>query len=73
MEESTTQIPQPNECVVFLAYASTQIEIWKVAEYVMIELEPVGLQQLNLHDQVCVICKQEFRVSDNVRLSHNPV
>lgn len=75
MEESTAPNPQPNEFVIpdTHAYAFTNIEISNVAEFLMTKLEPVGLEQLDLDDQVCVICKQEFRVSDDVRLSHTPV
>ena len=75
MEEITSQNPRPNAFVVpeTHAYAFTNIAISQAAEFLMTKLEPVELEQLDLDDQVCVICKQEFRVSNDVRLSHTPV
>ena len=75
MARSTAQTPKPNEFVIpkSTAYAMTDMETWKIAEFLMRRLEPVNPEDLDPEDRVCVICQQEFRVSEDVRLSHTPV
>ncbi|MCJ1268586.1 hypothetical protein MMC22_008474 [Lobaria immixta] len=75
MEEGNTGSPKPNEFVIpeLEAYATTDINIWKAAEFIMTKLEPVRLEDLDPDDRQCAICHQEFRVSEDVKLSHVPV
>ena len=64
MEESTTRDPKPNEFVIpeEQAYAWTDIEVAKIAEYLLTKLEPVGIETLDPNDRVCAICQEEFQV-----------
>ena len=39
----------------------------------MTELEPVHLEDLDPDGRDCAICKEEFRVSEDPKLSHTPV
>lgn len=77
MEESTAHTPQPNEFEISddEAYAMVDIRLWEVAEFLMTKLEPVNLENLDLDsdDCICPICQANFRVSENVKLSHIPV
>ena len=72
MEESATRHPKPNEFVIpeNEAYAMTDIRTWKIAEFLMTELEPVDLETLDRDDRECAICQQEFCISKDVKLSH---
>lgn len=75
MEGNTTPASKPN-AFVFAddeAYAMTNIQTFKVAEFILKKLEPVNLQALGPEDAVCIICQQEFRISEDVKLSHAPV
>ena len=75
MEEGNPRSPKPNEFVIpeLEAYATTDINIWKAAEFIMTKLEPVRLEDLDPDDRRCAICQQEFRVSEDPKLSHVPV
>ncbi|MCJ1426172.1 hypothetical protein MMC29_004074, partial [Sticta canariensis] len=55
------------------AYATTRIETFNVAEFLLTKLEPIDLEELDSADRVCAICQNEFRVSEVVKQSHTPV
>ena len=75
MEKSSPQTKKPNEFVIAdsRAYAMTAIETWKAVEFLLTKLEPINLEDLASDDRVCVICQQEFGVSEDVKRSHAPV
>ena len=72
MEGNPTPAPKPNAFVIAddEAYAMTTIQTFKAAEFLLTKLEPVNLEA---KDAVCIICHQEFRISENVKHSHAPV
>lgn len=65
-----SQTPKWSEFVIpeDQAYAQTDIETWRAAEFLMTKLEPVTLE-LN-PDQECTICQEKFCVDS---VSHTPV
>ena len=72
MEESATQNSKPNKFVISEneAYAMINIRTWKIAKFLITELEPVNLEILDLDNWVCAICQQEFLVSEDVKFLH---
>ncbi|MCJ1423591.1 hypothetical protein MMC29_001475 [Sticta canariensis] len=75
MEEHPAQTPTPDTFVIAddEAYAMTDIQTFKVAEYLLTKLEPINLENMESVDRVCAICRQEFCVSEAVKHSHTPV
>lgn len=77
MEGSTAHTPKPNEFELpeGQAYAVVDIELYWVVEFLMTELEPVNMEDMDLNDKdcVCPICQEEFRVSEDLKREHIPV
>lgn len=75
MEENTSRAPKPHEFAIpqYETYAMTDISIWKVVNFLMTKLEPVSLEELDSDDCECAICYEEFRASEDEKLSHVPV
>lgn len=75
MEGNPAQTPTPDAFVNAddEAYAMTNIQTFKVAEYLLTKLEPIYHEDLDSADRVCAICQQEFSVSESVKRSHTPV
>lgn len=76
MEEGiSSRNTKPNELVIRdnEAYAKTPINLYNVIEFLMTNLEPVRLEDLDPNDRECPICQVEFCVSKDARQSHPPV
>lgn len=75
MEENTGQTPPPDTFVLFdnMAYACTSIKTFDVAEYLLTQLEPIDIEDLDSDNRSCVICQEKFRVSEHQKHSHTPV
>lgn len=75
MEESTNQTPKPNAFVIpdYEGYAMTQIETWETIQFLFTKLEPVSIEGLDPDHCKCVICQEEFRLSEDEKLLHAPV
>ncbi|MCJ1463282.1 hypothetical protein MMC07_001888 [Pseudocyphellaria aurata] len=74
MDETSPQTPKPNELMIpdDEAYARTNIEMGEIADILM-KLVPIKLEDLDLNDRVCAICRAEFFVSEDAKISHDPV
>ena len=76
MPEPIFTIPKPNELPwlsPWLRYAMVHVDLWEAIEFLMTKLEPVHLEDLDPDERDCVICQDEFRVSEDPKLSHTPV
>lgn len=73
--EDTTRSPKPNEFIIpeNEGYAKTEVETGTAAEFLMTKLEPVDFEHLISHDRICAICRQEFCIAKDVKVSHAPV
>lgn len=72
MEDTNAQTPKPNEFIIpeDEAYAMTDMKSWEVIDFLMGKLEPVDIESLDPEDRLCTICRQEYQVCEDVRLSH---
>lgn len=74
-DETSTQTLKPNGFIIAEdeGYAWTNIEMSEIAEILMTKLEPVELEDLDPDDRACAICCGELLVSEDPRISHDPV
>lgn len=72
MEESTSEL---NEFVIseFEGYASMHIDTVEAAEFLMGQLKPLNIEDLDPDDRLCTICHQEFCFDKNQKHPHAPV
>lgn len=72
--DSATETPTPPGFVIpeDVGYAMTAIATCEATEC-LTKLEQVNLDDIDPNDRVCAICQEEFRLSEDVKLSHPPV